>query len=259
MKKGVLFFIGFFVIAFSTTLTNANTVGNFHRNRTINFVENGVAFSVFTDGNFNYDTDVFMYRNGRRFRQNIIIDRDYRGRINFINNVPIRYNRWNNVTQIGDVFINYNRGRIINVGHLTISYNHFGEPLFFGNVRNNVNLNIYSGRIWSYNDPFFYGRDFRRNYTQFRSDRNFIYYRNRANNVVRRRVTKNIRNNNNIIRNRKNTIRRTDNNINRKNSRNNILKKNNRNSTVTKRKTVVTRNNNGNSTRRSTSTKRRSS
>jgi hypothetical protein len=256
MKKGVLFLIGLFVVTLTSTAANTTSIDFTHRNRTINFVENGIAFTVFTNGNFNYSTDVFNYRNGRRYRQNIIIDRDYRGRINFINNIPIRYNRWDNVTRIGEVIINYNRGRIINVGHLSISYNHFGEPIFFGNVRrNNINLNIYSGRICSYNDPFFYGNDFRRNYRQFRRDRNFVYYKNRSNNIVRRRVANNVRNNNNIVKKQNRIVR--NNTITKNNNRNKNVRKNN--TTVTKRRTTVTRNNNGNNTRRSASTKRRSS
>ncbi len=251
MKKGILFLIGLFVTTISTTAVNTSTIENFNRNRTINFVENGVAFTVYTNGEFNFDTDVFINRNGRNFRQQVFIDRDFRGRINFINNIPIRYNRWNNVTRIGDVIIRYNRGRIVNVGHMNISYNQFGNPIFFGNVRNNFNINVNLGRIYSYNDIFFNRRDFRRNYTQFRRDRNYIYYRNKANNVVRRSVANNARNNN-ILKNRTNKGNKI--------NRNNTVRKNNRNTVVTKRKTVVTRSNNGNrnNTRRSTSTERRS-
>ena len=155
------------------------------------------------------------------------------------------------VTRIGDVIIRYNRGRIVNVGHMNISYNQFGNPIFFGNVRNNFNINVNLGRIYSYNDIFFNRRDFRRNYTQFRRDRNYIYYRNKANNVVRRSVANNARNNN-ILKNRTNKGNKI--------NRNNTVRKNNRNTVVTKRKTVVTRSNNGNrnNTRRSTSTERRS-
>lgn len=260
MKKGIFLTIGIFIATLSINAANLKSTENYYKNRSVNFVENGIAFTVFTNGSFNYDTNVFLHRNERRFRQNIIIDRDYLGRIAFINNIPIRYNNRDRVTRIGDVTIRYNRGRIINVGYLDISYNRYGEPIFFGSVRrNNINLNIYSGRICNYNDPFFFRNDFRRSYAEFRRDRNFIYYRNNANKVIRRRLASNLNRQNNAFKKRNNN-----NNVVRRNTtvvrRNTNINRSNRNTTVIKKRTVVknNKNKNRNNTKRKPDARRRS-
>lgn len=257
MKKGILLSIGIFMATLTISATNLNSIENYYRNRTVNFVENGIAFTVFTNGNFNYNSNIFINRNGRRFRQNILIDRDYFGRIAFINNIPIHYNNRNRVSRIGDVIIRYNRGRVVNVGYLDISYNRYGEPIFFGNVRrNNINLNIYSSRVCNYSDPFFYKSDFRRNYAEFRRDRNFIYYRNNSNKIIRRRVAGTINKQNRAFKKRNNSsiIKRNTNVVRRNTSAN----RNNRSTTVVKKRTVIKNNKNQNNTKRKPDTRRRS-
>lgn len=144
---------------------------------TVNFSERGIDFFVFLNGDFDFDLN---------YSRNIGISRDFRGRIKTIGNVSVRYDLRGNVTRIGDIYINYFRNRITRVGDLRISYDRWGTPKFYGNIRNyyfdnGIRFNVSYGDVCNFNDPFFYRNDFRRNYTQFREDRKFIYYKARPN------------------------------------------------------------------------------
>ena len=169
----------------------------------VNFIERGIEFYVFPNGEFDFYP---IYLNGRNHRF-LDIRRNFNGQIRRIENVRIRYDFFGNVTRIGDIFLRYRRGRLVEVGNLNIRYNRWGEPIFRGAVRdqffvdNGVRFNLNIGLIYNYNDRFFSRNHFRRNYRQIREDRNFYYYR--ANPGV------NVDDKNRIIRRRKpNTNRR---------------------------------------------------
>jgi hypothetical protein len=183
MKKGILLLLGVFM-----TVSNIEAKKSDHRpelfklnyysyTNTINFSERGIDFFVFINGDFDFDIN---------YNRNIRINRDFRGRIKTIGNVSIRYDLRGNVTRIGDIYINYFRNRITRVGDLRVSYNRWGTPKFYGNIRNyyfdnGIRFNVSYGDVCNFNDPFFFKNDFRRNYTKFREDRKFIYYRARSN------------------------------------------------------------------------------
>lgn len=183
MKKGILLLLGIFM-----TVSNIEAKRNNHRpdffrlnyysyTNTINFSERGIDFFVFINGDFDFDIN---------YNRNIRINRDFRGRIKTIGNVSVRYDLRGNVTRIGDIYINYFRNRITRVGDLRVSYDRWGTPKFYGNIRNyyfdnGIKFNVRYGDVCNFNDPFFFRNDFRRNYTQFREDRNFIYYKARPN------------------------------------------------------------------------------
>lgn len=183
MKKGILLLLGIFM-----TVSNIEAKQNDHRpelfrlnyysyTNAINFSEQGIDFFVFINGDFDFDIN---------YNRNIRINRDFRGRIKTIGNVSVRYDLRGNVTRIGDIYINYFRNRITRVGDLRVSYDRWGTPKFYGNIRNyyfdnGIRFNVRYGDVCNFNDPFFFRNDFRRNYTQFREDRNFIYYKARPN------------------------------------------------------------------------------
>lgn len=165
-----------------------NRIGfNYSYNDAVNFVERGVEFFIFTNGEFDFDYNNNLGNRGIR------IDRDYRGRIQRIGNTNINYDRSGNVTRIGNVFMRYYRGQLTNVGNLTVRYNYWGNPTFYGNVKDNyynhngfrINLNI--GDIFNYNDAYFFRNDFKRNYTKIREDRNYFYYRANSNAKIGKR------------------------------------------------------------------------
>ena len=168
----------------------------------VTFFEQGIRFHVFLNGDFDFDSRFYRTRRNRRVR----VLRDWQGRISRVGNVRIRYDFRGNVRRIGRITMNYRRGWLRRVGNLTVSYNTYGDPFFYGNVGfdgfyndyyygNSWNVNIGSNFNWNvgaicvYNDPYFYGNEFRNSYRRVREDNNYIYYRaNDGTNVSRDRI-----------------------------------------------------------------------
>jgi len=143
----------------------------------VSFIEKGIRFDVFLNGDFDYQAIRRNYRyNKRRNRYgNVRISRDYKGRINRVGNVSIRYDYRGNVRRIGSIFMQYRRGRLSDVGNLRVSYNRWGDARFYGEVRYTYSYS--PGFICDYDDVYFYGREFRNNYRLHKQDANFYYYK----------------------------------------------------------------------------------
>lgn len=203
MKRSVLFLLTMFLMVFNVEANsgeNTNEVFGveYRYDDAVTFYERGIRFDVFLNGDFDFDSRFLRNRRNRRVR----ISRDFNGRINRVGNVWIRYDFQGNVRRIGRVTMSYRRGLLRRVGNLRISYNSWGNPRFFGNVGFddfytdfyygnswNVNFNWNVGAICVYNDPFFYGNEFRNSYRRVREDANYIYYRaNDGANVSRDRM-----------------------------------------------------------------------
>ena len=196
MKRGLLLLLGMFMMVSTVEAKSGekltNRYGfNYSYSNAVNFVERGIEFFVFTNGEFDFDTqlnDNYYYNNNR-----VSISRDYRGRIRRIGSAYVNYDRYGNVTRIGNVFMRYYRGNLTKVGNLRVSYDYWGNPSFFGNVKNNyfnydgfrINLNL--GDICDYNDTYFYRNDFRRNYSRIKEDKNYYYYRANPNAKIGKR------------------------------------------------------------------------
>ncbi len=232
MKRGLLLLLGMFMMVSTVEANNGkrllNRIGfDYSYENSVSFIERGVEFFIFTNGEFDFNTNynnTFYDYNGRRTRRNIgvSIDRDFRGRIRRVGNAFINYDRRGNVTRIGNVFMRYYRGRLTNVGNLRVRYDRWGYPVFYGNVKNNfytyngIRFNLNIGDVCDYNDRYFFGNDFRRNYSQIREDNNFYYYRANPNakigkrsqilrrrkpaSVTKKRVIRDTRNSNNSYR-----------------------------------------------------------
>ena len=190
MKRGLLLLLGMLIMVSSVEANNGNKllnrIGfNYSYDNSVNFIERGVEFFVFTNGDFDFDT---RFRNTR-----VPIRRDFRGRIQRVGNVFINYDYFGNVTRIGNISMRYYRGRLTNVGNLRVRYDRWGYPAFYGQVRSNfyyhngVRINLNIGDICNYNDAYFSGRDFRRNYSKIREDRNYYYYRANPNAKIGKR------------------------------------------------------------------------
>lgn len=211
MKKGILILLGMFMMVSTVEAKKGNNLPNNNRfyysyDNAVNFVERDVEFFIFPNGEFDFDV-----LSNNRF--NLNIDRNFRGQIRRIGSVRISYDRFNNVTRIGNIFLGYNRGRLISVGNLRVNYNRWNEPIFSGFVRDNyyfdngIRFNLNLGVTYNFNDRFFFRNDFNRNYRQIREDRNFYYYKtnsigNRSdrNRIIKRRksVASNSRRNNTV-------------------------------------------------------------
>jgi hypothetical protein len=248
MKKGVLILLGMFMMVSTVEAKNGENLPdrfrvNYSYNNAVNFIERGIEFYIFTNGDFDFETRF----NDRRLR----INRNFRGQIRSIGNVFINYDFRGNVTRVGNVSIRYNRGRLTRVGDLRVRYDRWEAPVFYGNVRDfyyndGIRFNISFGDVCNYNDAFFSHRDFGRNYTQFREDRNFFYYKARPNARIgkrstilkRRKPASANRNNNRIVkRNADNSYRKSD----RRADNNSQIKRSNRNSESSLRNNTKTK------------------
>lgn len=224
MKKGILLLLGMMTMA----TINANNITKstsklgvtYRYNDAVTFVERGVQFHVFLNGDFDFNTH---YRNtryydyyGKRVRSNrgVRIDRDRRGRVRRVGNTFINYDARGNVKRIGSVYMRYRFGQLTDVGNLRIRYDRWGNPRFHGNVKYNdyceddvyyddggIDIDVNIGDVFDYDDIYFYRRDFRNNYRQFREDDNFFYYRavpnakiGKRSKVIKRRKSKKRRN-----------------------------------------------------------------
>ncbi|MCF2873225.1 MULTISPECIES: hypothetical protein [unclassified Tenacibaculum] len=199
MRTGILFLLAIMSLAtVNANNTNKSTskIGVTNRyDDVVTFVERGVQFHVFLNGDFDFNTH---YKNtryvdyyGRRTRVNrgVRIERDFKGRVRRVGNTFINYDSRGNVKRIGSVYIRYRFGQLSKVGNLTIRYDRWGNPRFYGNVKfdeycgddvyynDNIDIDINIGSVFDYDDVYFYKRNFRRNYRQFKEDNNFYYYR----------------------------------------------------------------------------------
>lgn len=96
------------------------------------FVEEGITFSVYPDGEFDFYIDNRVGRNKRNVTFNSGFDYspyaqydDY-GAVVQVENIPIYYDYNGRVSQIGDVNVNYRNGRVRRVGGMAVFYNNRG-------------------------------------------------------------------------------------------------------------------------------------
>lgn len=184
--------IGFFALLFSASAANnvsAEYYTNFNNGRSYIFVEGGVEFSVFPDGQFDF---VFLGANqgsnvnvnvntpgvsinfNSGFNYDAYVQYDDYGAVIQVENVPIFYDEFGRIAQAGNVEIRYNNRRIVRVGGMNIFYNRWGYfSHFTGFVSPFYTTYIY--RPWHvfYARPFFnncivYDFPYRRWYTPVR-------------------------------------------------------------------------------------------
>ncbi|BAO77213.1 hypothetical protein [Winogradskyella sp. PG-2] len=162
------------------------------------FVERGVEFLIFSDGSFDFNTDVFStepggdhhyYRrpNTRTLRstnrthgapghtyhkrdRDVIITHDRLGRVRRVGNVFVNYDRNGRIKRIGSVYMSYRRGQLKQVGGLKIQYNRRGRVIGtrgFVNSRNRGFALDYSDNDnwhddwnddWNDDDDYYYYR-----------------------------------------------------------------------------------------------------
>ncbi|MDO6674643.1 hypothetical protein Q4517_03670 [Tenacibaculum sp. 1_MG-2023] len=202
MRTGILLLLAMM----SLTTVNADNIekstskiGVTNRNNdAVTFVEKGIQFHVFLNGDFDFNTHYNKYSD-----YGVRIKRDRRGRVRSVGNVYINYDARGNVKRIGNVFIKYKFGNLFKVGNLHIQYDRWGNPRFRGFVKSghryhyddryyyddgvDVNIDINIGDIFDYDDVYFYRKDFGRNYRKFKEDNNYYYYRALPNSKIGKR------------------------------------------------------------------------
>ncbi len=143
--------------------TDVTFKNSYSYNEPIEFMERGISFFVFPNGEFDFNTRPddtygnYYYKGaGRRYENNerrnqfnygVLIENDSFGRIRRIGNTFINYDFNNRVSRIGSVFMRYNRFALAQIGGLQLVYNRFGEIIdSYGSVQANRN------RGYSYNN-----------------------------------------------------------------------------------------------------------
>lgn len=153
MKKFVLIVAA---VLFGTAMAKAATAENKVANVNLNavnsfiFVENGVTFSVFPDGEFDFYVDNIININGGAqignvgvtfnsgFNYNPFVQFDDFGAVIQVENVPIFYDFYGRVNQIGSINLNFNNGFVNRIGGMSIFYNRGAFSHFNGfiNIHN---------------------------------------------------------------------------------------------------------------------------
>ncbi|MGS0527797.1 hypothetical protein ACU8V7_24035 [Zobellia nedashkovskayae] len=120
------------VMATSTVEDKVAERNAYTNNDSFIFVENGITFSVYPDGEFDFyiDNRVTGRRNGVTFNSGYdyspYAQYDDYGAVVQVENVAIYYDYYGRVTQVGDVDISYNNNRVRSVGGMSVFYNRRG-------------------------------------------------------------------------------------------------------------------------------------
>lgn len=166
MKKQVLFLAMMLLGLTSATATTAGDAvlngddfnnARYRYAQPILFVERGVEFLIFSDGSFDFNTEVFSTipdddnyyyrRSNTRTRRStnrthgapgttysntgrgVLVKHDREGRVRRIGNVFINYDRQGRVKRAGSVYMTYRRNQLSQVGGLRILYNRHGDVI----------------------------------------------------------------------------------------------------------------------------------
>ena len=168
------------------------------------FIEGGVEFSVFADGQFDFvylatqqstmlsfnTPSVFLSFNAGQNYETYLQYDDY-GAIIQIEDVPVYYDVYGRIIQAGEVEISYRNRAISRIGGLHIYYNRYGDYDYYTGYINSYNR-FYTYRPWHvyylrpmYNNCIVWNIPYRRFYTPIRYSyyNHLRYYNNRATNT----------------------------------------------------------------------------
>ncbi|MBT4473700.1 MAG: hypothetical protein HOC64_08860, partial [Bacteroidetes bacterium] len=167
------------------------------------FIEGGVEFSVFADGQFDFvylatqqstklsfnTPSVFLSFNAGQDYETYLQYDDY-GAIIQIEDVPVYYDVYGRIIQAGEVEISYRNRAISRIGGLHIYYNSYGDYDYYTGYINSYNR-FYTYRPWHgyylrpmYNNCIVWNIPYRRFYSPIRYSyyNHLRYYNNRATN-----------------------------------------------------------------------------
>lgn len=156
------------------TTANATTVNtkvmddkrtHCNENEPISFVERGIEFFVFLNGDFDFNTrpedhqGTYFYKtagrntnqcdDGRTFNYGVRIEKDCFGRVRRIGNTFINYDTRDRVNRIGSVYMVYNRMGLTQIGGMQLVYNRRGDLVdTIGSVKGYANY----GYAYYHND-----------------------------------------------------------------------------------------------------------
>lgn len=201
MMKKITFIVAFSLLFANTTFAKI-TFRNFDPNQPIEFVERGITFYVFANGQFDFNTQPsrgeVIFKNGRRgvnatfgspnrFTEGgVRVEHDNFGRIRRIGNVFVNYDQFDRIKRIGSVYMSYNRFALDRVGGLQLIYNRFGIVVdVFGSVKRDYFGHNYSyygnsngtcnAQSQEYNDQNVSDSEY--NYNSNQENEDYYYYR----------------------------------------------------------------------------------
>ena len=166
-----------------------NTFGEERRARysfdePISFVERGIEFFVFPNGDFDFNTrpqdsqgGYFYKTAGKRgadatargtFNYGVRIEHDSFGRVRRVGNTFINYDSRDRVSRIGSVYMRYNRFGLTQIGGMKINYSNRGQIVsMYGNIKGTRN----QGFVYT---SYSSNNDYASNYPV---DNDYYYYR----------------------------------------------------------------------------------
>lgn len=172
------------VSATEVTYTSTENRMRYNFDEPISFVERGIEFYVFANGEFDFNTrpedsqgDYFYRTAGKRattarkpvnVNYGTRIEHDSFGRVRRVGNTFINYDSNDRVSRIGTVYMKYNRFGLTQVGGMKINYSNRGQIVsMYGNIKGTRNQGfVYT----SYNS----NNDYASNYPV---DNDYYYYR----------------------------------------------------------------------------------
>lgn len=173
----------------ATEVTYTSTENRMRHNfdEPISFVERGIEFYVFANGEFDFNTRPedsqgdYLYRTaGKRattarkpVNYGTRIEHDSFGRVRRIGNTFINYDSNDRVSRIGTVYMKYNRFGLTQIGGMKISYSNRGQIVsMHGNIKGTRNQGYTYSYYGSTNNDYY--NDYASNY---QSDNSYYYYR----------------------------------------------------------------------------------
>ena len=145
MKKGLLFMLAMLMMVSTVEAKLSQKLGKrlndsyLLKAKPIVFVEEGIKFSILPNGKFKFSKlDAYKQpRSKYKWKKNrkLKVKRNYKGQIRKVGHVPIYYNRFGKVTQIGSVDLQYKHRKLKKIGHLRIVYKRNGKVKYIGHVK----------------------------------------------------------------------------------------------------------------------------
>lgn len=186
--KNLVLTIAILTFGFNAHQVSSSEIGTFttYDGNKFIFVEGGIEFSVFPDGQFdfvylgNQGTEVTIstpnvavsFNSG--YNYDAYVQYDSYGAVIQIEDTPIYYDEYGRIIQAGNVTIRYNNRRLVQVGGLYVHYNPYGHYSHYSGYINVYNR-YYVYRPWHvyYSIPHYsyclvYTHPYRRYYTPVR-------------------------------------------------------------------------------------------
>jgi hypothetical protein len=169
-------------------ITDEVTRARFSFDEPISFMERGIEFFVFANGEFDFNTrpqdsqgDYFYKTAGKRtssiergrpVNYGTLIEHDSFGRVRRIGNTFINYDSRDRVNRIGTVYMRYNRAGLLQVGGLKIVYNRRGDIVdTIGSVKGFRNTGyVYNNHQGNYNDDAYSASNSGDDYYYYKAD-----------------------------------------------------------------------------------------